>query len=254
MRSAAKLSLALVLAIGFAAGCSDKIAEDPIMRLSAEEAMEEGRRLMEKKKYSQAAEYFSHAFEVAPNSATGREALLLSADSLFKAGGQANYIKAEAKYRDFQNRFPTSDRADYVQLQIANCLGEQILKPDRDQSATFKAMEAYNQLLVLFPTTSHVDLARQKISEIRQNLAEHEFLVGKYNYRRRLFPAAVSRLGDLLEDYPEYERSDHALYFLGMAHFKMKEGEEAAEAFSRLREEYSDSKFVKKIPREKTKE
>ena len=54
-----------------------------------------------------------------PQLGDGREALLLSADSYFLAGGTANFVKAEAKYRDFLNRFPTSDRSDYVQMQIA---------------------------------------------------------------------------------------------------------------------------------------
>lgn len=239
--------LALLVAT-FGLACAGGIKEDPIMRLSAEEALDQGKQLMEAKKYRQASDYLSHAFEVAPNSAVGREALLLVADAFYLAGGSTNYIKAEAKYRDFLNRFPTSERADYVQVQIANCLAEQMRRPDRDQSATIKALEAFELMIQLYPTSDYAADADQRIVEIRQNLAEHEYLVGKYNYRRRLYPAAVSRLSDLLEDYPSYQGSDKALYFLGRAYLKTGQTEKAAASFARLRDEYPDSKYVKKIP------
>lgn len=227
------------------------IKEDPILRLSAEEALDQGKNLMEKKKFTQAAQYLDHAFEVAPNSATGREALLLAADSYFLNRGTANYVKAEAKYRDYLNRFPTSDRSDYVQLQIANCLAEQMGKPDRDQSATIKALTAFESVQQLYPTSSHAAEVEAKIVEIRQVLAEHEYRVGRYNYRRRLYTAAVWRLEGIVENYPEYEEMDKILFVLGMAKYKGQRPEMAAEIFEQLRTEYPESRHIQKIPKEK---
>ena len=57
-------------------------------------------------KYNKAGALLTHAFEVEPNSRSGREALLLAADAYFLHGGSDDYIKCEAKYRDFLNRFP----------------------------------------------------------------------------------------------------------------------------------------------------
>ena len=227
------------------------VKEDPILRLSAEEALAQGQELMANKKFMQSAQYFDHAFEVAPNSATGREALLLAADSYYQNGGTANFIKAEAKYRDYLNRFPTSDQSDYVQLQIAYCLAKQMRKPDRDQSATIKALTAFESVQQLYPTSSHAEEVEAMIVEIRQSLAEHEYKVGWYNYRRRLYTAAVWRLEGILEDFPDYQEIDKALFFLGMANHKGKRPEEAAEVFEQLRTEYPESRYIKKIPREK---
>jgi outer membrane protein assembly factor BamD len=225
--------------------------EDPILALSAEESLEEGKALMEAKKYLRAGEYLTHAFEVAPNSAVGREALLLAADALYLDGGVANFIKAEAKYRDFQNRFPTSERSDYVQLQIANSLSKQIRKPDRDQSPTHSALNAYEDLIRLYPASDYAEEARQKVVELRQGLAEHEFIVGRYNFRRRLYPAAIARLETLTEQYPDYAQMDKVLYFLGMAHRKMGQPEKSAEWFDRLRQDHPQSSYVEKIPAQK---
>jgi len=243
-----KFSALLVLLALTVVSCKGGIKDDPILRLSAEEALTKGKELMDREKYREATQYLDHAFEVAPNSATGREALLLSADSYFLAGGTSSYVKAEAKYRDFLNRFPTSDRSDYVQMQIANCLAEQMLKPDRDQTATLKALTAFEGVLQLYPTSSWVEEVQARIVEIRQDLAEHEYRVGRYNFRRRIYTSAVWRLADLVEEYPDFEEMDKVLFMLGQAYGRSSRPEEAIETFERLSTEYPDSDYVKKIP------
>ncbi len=242
----------LVLVASLACKGGGGIKEDPILRLSADEALEQGKALMENGKYNQASQYLDHAFEIAPNSVTGREALLLSADSYYLNGGTANFVKAEAKYRDYLNRFPTSERADYVQLQIANCLAEQMLKPDRDQSATVKALEAFESVLQLYPTSDYAGEVESRIVDIRQNLAEHEYRVGRYNFRRRLYTSAIWRLETIVERYPDFQEMDKVLYVLGMSYRKSERQEDAAATFDRLRSEYPESPYIKKIPKEKT--
>ena len=94
LRFTASLPLVL-LAASTLAGCkSGGQNDDPLMQLSAAESLTEGQRLMETEKYAQARKYLTHAFEVEPNSASGREALLLVADSLYKQGGTANLVQA----------------------------------------------------------------------------------------------------------------------------------------------------------------
>ena len=244
-RWVAMLSLAVFALVSCKGG---GINNDPILRLSADEALDQGKELMEREKFVQATQYLDHAFEVAPNSATGREALLLTADAYFLAGGTANFVKAESKYRDFLNRFPTSDRADYVQMQIANCLAEQMLRPDRDQTATLKALTAFEGVLQLYPTSTYAEEVEARIVEIRQALAEHEYRVGRYNYRRRLYTAATWRLEGITEDYPDFQEMDKVLFILGMAFGKGGRPDRAEEIFERLRSEYPESRFIKKIP------
>ncbi len=227
---------------------SGGIEDDPILRLSAEEALAQGQELIEAEKYVQAEQYLTHAFEVAPNSASGREALLLAADALYLKGGDSNYIKAEAKYRDFLNRFPTSERGAYVQLQLANCLAERVLRADRDQSSTRKALAAYEELLRLYPGSEHTEEAQQRTSELRATLAEHEFQIGYHNFRRRLYQGAVGRFEGLLEEYPEYSARDRVLYYLGLTQHRRGQLEQASAAFERLRNEYPESEWVEKIP------
>ena len=249
------LSLLVVLLALVASACRGGAApEDPILRLSAEESLAEGKALLAKEKHSRARPYFTHAFEVEPNSAIGREALLLAADTYYLEGGPANFVQSEAKYRDFLNRFPTSEQAPYVQFQIANSLAKRMEKPDRDQTVTRKALEAYQELIRLYPTSEYAGQAREQINVVQNNLAEHEFQVGRFYLRYGAPGSAALRFEFLLENYPEYTEKDKILYHLGLAYERSNRAEDARKTFDRLRAEFPESPLVRDIPELKTAE
>lgn len=231
------------------AGCKGGgVADDPILRLSAEESLAQGKALLAKEKWDKARPYFTHAFEVEPNSAIGRESLLLAADTYYLSAGSANFVQAEAKYRDFLNRFPTSDQAAYVQFQIANSLAKRMEKPDRDQNVTRKALEAYEELVRLYPTSEYAAQAQEQMNAVLANLAEHEFQIGRFYLRYGVPVAAAERFQFLLDTYPEYKERDKVMYHLGMAYVQSLKPEEASQAFNRLIKEYPQSPYVQEIP------
>jgi outer membrane protein assembly factor BamD len=228
--------------------CKGSVEDDPVLRLSAAESLAEGKRLLADERFAASRRYLSHAFEIEPNSAAGREALLLVADSLFRQKGNDNLIQAEAKYRDFLNRFPTSDRAAYVQYQIASTLAERVERPDRDQTVTQKALTAYQELLRLYPASEEAKEAQQRIDELRGRLAEHEFVVAHFYFRYGLPNATFKRLQFLLATYPEYAGKDKVYYFSGRALDQMGKPEEAEQWFDKLRQEFPSSEYLAEIP------
>jgi outer membrane protein assembly factor BamD len=230
---------------------SVRIREDPILRLSSAESLAEGKRLFELEKYDKARPYLSHAFEVEPNSAGGREALLLVADCYYHAGSDSELIQAEAKYRDFQNRFPTSPRAAYVQFQIAMSLAGRIERPDRDQSPTHKARVAFEDLLRLFPTSEYAAPAREELVRVMDRLAEHEFVIGRFYLRYGAPSATVTRIEGMLKNFPDYTQKDKALFHLAQAYEKLARDDDAQATWSRLRTEYPQSEWTAKIPEER---
>ncbi len=240
--------LAAVAPLGLG-GCRSGTTQDPILKLATTESLTAGKALLADKKYAKARPYFTHAYEVEPNSAQGREALLLAADTYFLEGGNTNHIQSEAKYRDYLNRFPTSDQAAYAQFQVANSLAERMEKPDRDQSVTRKALEAYKDLLRLFPTSDYAGQAREKMIVVRANLAEHEFVVGRFYQRYGIPAAAAGRFEYLLEQFPEYPTKDKVLYYLGVAYSNSAKVDESQKTFERLRTEYPESRWNREIPK-----
>jgi outer membrane protein assembly factor BamD len=254
MKNVRVLALAVAVAITGVSlvGCkSARQHEDPLLQLSAAESLVEGQRLMGIEKFSQARKYLQHAFEVEPNSTSGREALLLVADSLYKEGGTQNLVQAESKYRDFLNRFPTSDRAAYVQLQIGNSLAERAERPDRDQTVTRQAVTAFEDLQRLYQTAEEAQQGKQRLADMRSKMGDHEFEVAKFYYRYGIPVATVNRLNFLLSTYPEYAAKDKVYYYLGLALSRMGKPEEAGQWFDKLRTEFPSSAFVSDIPSER---
>jgi outer membrane protein assembly factor BamD len=240
-----------LVAVMMASGCTGGGRRDPILELAAEESLVQGKALMEQKKYSRARPYLSHAFEVEPNSVSGREALLLVADSYYLDGGVSNYIQAEAKYRDYLNRFPTSDQASYAQFQIANSLAKRIERPDRDQTPTVKALAAYQELIRLYPSSEYAEQVEEQLHLVEENLAAHELVVGRFNLRYRNYAGAIERLEHLVEAYPRYSELDRALFLLGTAYRHSRNvlhRIRARETFEQLRAEFPESRYVAKIP------
>src|SRR3954453_18126361 len=240
------LAIAGLLLAG--AGCKSSAPKDPILRLSAEESLAQGKDLLAKEKYEKAPPFFTHAFEVEPNSTIGRESLLLAADTYYLQGGNANYIQAEAKYRDFLNRFPTSEQSAYVQFQIANSLAKRMEKPDRDQNVTRKAMESYQDLIRLYPTSEYAPQAQTQMQAVLANLAEHELTVAQFYSRFGVPMAAIERYEYVLQTYPQYKDRDKVMYDLGRAYLSVFKTDQAAGTFEQLRQQYPQSPYVHQIP------
>jgi outer membrane protein assembly factor BamD len=251
MKRKALLLVAVCFLAAGLAGCKSsgrKAKADPLLKLSAEESLATGKQLLTGKKYDKARPYFTHAFEVEPNSKIGRESLLLAADTFFMEGGSANYIQAEAKYRDYLNRFPTSEQAPYVQFQIANSLAKRMERPDRDQTVTRKARQAYEELVRLYPTSEYATRAMEQVEVVKGNLAQHEFMIGNFYLRYGVPPAAAERYEYLLENYPSFAAKDKVIYNLGLAYQRSRKMDEARKAFDRLRTEFPKSPLVREIP------
>ena len=247
-------ALALVVLLSF--GCGGDGREDPILRLSAAEALSQGQALMAEKKYREAKKYLVHAFEVEPNSVSGRDGLLLAADSLYFAGGLSNLTEAETRYRDFLNRFPTSERSDYAQFRIAMTLAARMEKPNRDQKTTRKAVDEFENLLRLYPTSPYATEAQQELIKVRNNLAESEYLVGMFymrygcrkGQRTAVCRSAGSRFNYLLENYPNYDEKDKVYYQLCRAYSSLEAVPEGSrDGCALLKEEYPQSPYAAKI-------
>ncbi len=244
-----KLACILLAILLCSTACRGK-RDDPILRLSAAEALELGKKFMEEKKYFKARRHLTHAFEVEPNSRSGREALLLAADAYYLHGGSDNYIKCEAKYRDFLNRFPTSDKADYAQFRVASCLARRVEKPDRDQKVTLEARRAFEELLRLYPNSEFIPEARQEIENVDNLLAAHELVIGDFYakfYGQGICQATINRLEDVPERYPNFDQLDAVYFNLGVAYRRCRQQDDADRAFEALRRDFPDSPLINKI-------
>ena len=157
---------------GSSATRSFRASFDPALaKMPKEKVFQLGEEQFAKKKYQKARQYYSHVYETFPNDPLGRRALLRVADAYYEQGDSVNLVEAQYKYRDFINRYPTSDKGDYAMLQIAMVSYKQMEKPDRDQQKTHEAVEKYNDMLRTYPKSALRPDAEKRLQEALDRLA-----------------------------------------------------------------------------------
>ncbi len=224
----------------------DKITQE-LLNTPKETLFTKGKGLIEKKKYEQGRKYLSFVFETYPNDPLGRQALLMVADSYFRQGGTTGYTEARFRYRDYLNRYPGAPQRDYARYQFALCYDKEHEKPDRDQTATREAIEQYQALLREFPDSTFSAAARERIRRLSDLLAEHEFGVGYFYMRKGAPGAALARFVSLEQRFPDYGSRDKLFFYEAQVLEKLGRTEEASRYIARLREEFPDSQYAKRI-------
>jgi outer membrane protein assembly factor BamD len=223
----------------------DKLTQE-LLTTPKEALFEKGKALIEKKKWEQGRKYLSFVFETYPNDPVGRDALLLVADSFVRQGGTSAYTEARYRYRDYLNRYPDAPKRDYARYQFAYCSDKEHGKPDRDQTPTREAIQQYQALIREYPDSAYAGAARERVRQLIDLLAEHEFSVGFFYMRKGSLGSAMGRFSSVEERFPDYGAKDKLFYYQGRTLTRLGREDEAARYYSRLLEEYPQSDFAKK--------
>jgi len=162
--------------------------------------IERAQRHFQKGYYELAEKDFEEIRDRYPDSPYALWAELKLADCKFFAG---KYLEAAVLYQEFEKLHPTNEAVPYVIFQIGTCYYRMMLSPDRDQTNTHKAIEAYRRLIETYPDSPYTYEARRRIAKARERLAEHELYVARFYYRTGRYRAAYYRLLYLLENYPD---------------------------------------------------
>lgn len=222
------------------------VVDPELAKLTKEQAFQKGEDWYAKKKYPKARTYFSYVFENFPNDPLGRRALLRVADAYFAQGDPVNLVEAQYKYRDFINRYPGSDRADYAMLQIAMVSYLQMDKPDRDQQKTQEALDKFDEMLRAYPKSALRPEAEKRRQDVLDRLAKHEHIVARFYMKRKQYNAALLRLNGIIERYPNYRDKDAVFFDLGTAYAGMGRKAEARLYYERVLSEFPKSEYAER--------
>lgn len=247
--------IAMIAIIAALAGChrgprQPRVVVDPeLLSITKDQAFERGEDHFNRRKFARARLYYTHVYENYPNDPFGRRSLLRIADTFYEQGDPVSLVEAQYKYRDFINRYPTSDMADYAMLRIAMCSFKQMERPDRDQAKTKEAVEKFDDMLKAFPKSALRAEAEAKRGEALDRLARHEHLVARFYIKRNSFNAALQRLNFLIDTYPQYNDRPGAFYDLGSALSAMGRKAEARLYFERIVSEFPKSDYADRARR-----
>ncbi len=228
------------------------VVDPELLRMTKEQVFQRAEDQYAKKNWQKARSYYTHVYETFPNDVLGRRSLLRIADTYFEQGDAVNLVEAQYKYRDFINRYPTSDQADYATLRIAMCSYKQMEKPDRDQQKTREALEKFNDMLRAYPKSALKGEAETRKQEVLDRLARHEYIIARFYMKRGSWLAATQRLNYIIDEYPNFTSRDGVFYDLGQALSKLGRNGEAKLYFERVITEYPNSDYAQQAKRRLT--
>ncbi len=179
---------ALFLALTLAAGCVwFKTKEET---RSAEQMWADAEKQFSKESFEKAADDYKKLKDYHPYSPLATSAELKLADAYFL---DKKYQLAYSQYNQFRELHPTHEKIPYVIYQMGMCHFKQMLSKDRDQDHTRAAIKEFAVLVRMYPGSEHVTAAREKMEQSWKRLAEYEYYIGKFYYKKKNYPSALRR-------------------------------------------------------------
>ena len=246
MKIRLSIVILIILMIFIGPACKKKSLQiDPEIASSDEALFKTGEQFI-KKDPEKARLYLRQVIDSFPKSFYAQRAKLAIADSYFYQGDEGSMILAASEYRDFISNFPLSPSAPYAQLQIALAYFNKVLKPGRDQTKTEQALAEFKRLITDYPLSDQAKEAREKVKVCEEYLAAHVLSIGRLYFKRKAYPAVVSRLKEILSNYPTFSELDEVFFLLGETYYKMEQIEESVPYYTKLISDYPESEFAKK--------
>jgi outer membrane protein assembly factor BamD len=174
------------------------------------------------------------------------KAKLAIADSWFQEGGTHGLSQAEAEYKDFILFYPNMEESAEAQEKVCMIHYKQMEKADRDPKHAMRAEDECRLVLTQFPNSKFAPEVQQKLREIQEVLAQHEYASGSFYFHKGSFFAASNRLKGLTDAYPLFSQADEALWKLGdsYGHMGAKFAEMSAAAYARIVKDYPLSAYA----------
>jgi outer membrane protein assembly factor BamD len=220
--------LAAVMAAATISGCAGngdrkkkKIAYDerPVELLYAT-----GAQNLDRRRWSEAIDYFQEVERQHPYSEWSRRAILMTAYAHYQGN---DYNDAIAAADRFITLYPGSPSAAYAYYLKSICYFEQIVDVGRDQGATVSALTALRDVVQRYPNTEYAQDARLKIDMVNDQLAGKEMAVGRWYLRENQPLAAIGRFKAVVDRYQTTSHTPEALYRLVESYLTLGLNDEA---------------------------
>jgi len=246
--SGIRVVAALALMAALAGGCAAKSPTVPAGTVDADKFLfEKGTEAAKDRKWLNAREYLRNIVDNYPQSPYRPDAKLALGDTYISEKTTESLLLAANEFREFLTFYPTHQRADYAQLQLARSFTLQMLAPERDQSSTKDAIKEIEIFLQRFPNSSLMSEARKMEREARDRLSEASYRVGFFYFRLKYYPGAIDRFQEILKTDPAYTNRDAVYYHLAESLYRTDKPETRAEAlpyYERLLREFEKSDFL----------
>ena len=236
----------LIFAAIVTQGCGRKKGAQ-VTLLSPEQRFRSALELLQKRKLNSA---IAELGKVDLSTADDRQAMeprlrLALADATYYQGTDIAFIDARSLYLDFVTLYADHPSAPYAQFQAGMCSLAQVNHPSKDQSQTLQAIGTLSVVERRFPASPFAGAARLMRKKAESNLAEHEFLIGRFYFKKKAYLAAIERFRRVLDLYPAYFEKEKLYFYLGQALARGNNPAEGRIYLDKLVTDYPEGKYTK---------
>lgn len=209
-----KSSVLIILAGLLVVGCTGK--QKPKTRLVFEERPVEllyntGMEQLDKKSYTDAAQYFEEVQRQHPYTEWSRRAIIMTIYANYMSD---RYTEASEASDQFIRLYPGSPLTPYAYYMKAICAFEQIVDVGRDQAYTVSAQGMLRDIIRRYPQTPYAQDARVKLDMVADQLAGKEMEIGRYYLKENQPLAAIGRFKSVTKEFQTTSHAPEALYRL----------------------------------------
>ena len=152
------------------------------------------------------------------------------------------YQDAIANYDEFIKMHPGHKEVPYAIYKKGLSYFNQIGGQDRDLTPTESALTVFEMLLSRYPESSYAQGISEKIDICKQTLAENEFYIGEFYFKKKSYKAAADRFKSTLEKFPGHGPKEAAMLYMAKSYLETGEKEKANNILKRLISAFPGSK------------
>lgn len=232
-------------------GCKSKFEK---LRESSDVARkyQEAIKLYNKKDYSKALTLFDDLVQRYRGRSEAEDLYYYYAYTNYKL---KDYISARYHFKSFADTYPSSPKAEECRFMTAYCLYLDSPNYSLDQDNTYKAIEAFQLFINLYPQSERVAESSKLIESLRDKLETKSYANAKLFLDIGDYQAAVIAFRNSMKDFPDTKYAEEMEYLIIEAQYlyaknsrEIKQEDrytEAIEEYERFAEKYPTSKYLK---------
>ena len=213
-------------------------------QLGADQLFQQGTDALERRKWSDAILAFNSFSLRFPTHGRVAEARYRLGEAYF---GKKEYITAAGEFDRLANDFPAGPWADDARFKVCESYFNLAPKPQLDQQYTRGALDHCLSLETYYPNSDYVARAKELAAESLNRLADKQYLVGDFYYKRGAYDSGIVYFEATLREFPTAKAAPRALLRLFQTYTTLGYKEEAEAAKARLLKDYPESEQARSL-------
>lgn len=191
-----------------------------------------------------ASKYFDLLKLQFPASQYADEAQFYIAEISYERG---EYIMAAFHYNWLRRSFSNTPFYKESLFKTAMCYYNLSPTFDRDQEYTFKAIDAFNDFIVMYPKDSLAVIASKYLKDLKNKLAYRNYHISLIYYKMRSYLSSLIYLDEIFENYPDSDCIEDAYWIKIISLKNLNRFLDAIDLIEKYKEIFPNGKYISQI-------